>query len=241
MKIKKNSTLDLNEKKKFETFYNEWWDLKGPFEPLHNFNKLRIKYIKQALKIKSNSFSIFKNLEVLDIGCGGGILSEPMRRLGANITGIDVNKKAIDIAKEHSIRQGLKINYYNNEISNFKNKKKFDLVICMEILEHLKDINFFLKCCKKHLKNNGVLIGSTINKTLKSYLLAIIMAEKLLKIIPNNTHNWEKFLSPNLLKKYLIMNNFKEIQFQGSTYNPIVKNWKFIQSLDVNYFFSAKI
>ena len=94
---------------------------------------------------------------------------------------------------------------------------------------------------KKHLKNNGVLIGSTINKTLKSYLLAIIIAEKLLKIIPNNTHNWEKFLSPNLLKKYLIMNNFKEIQFQGSNYNPIVKNWKFIESLDVNYFFSAKI
>ena len=240
MKSNKLSTIDLKENKKFENFYNQWWDLKGPFEPLHNFNKIRIKYIKDNLDKKLDHFKPFKNLKILDIGCGGGILCEPLSRLGGNVTGIDISKKAIEIAKKHSQEEKLKINYFNEEVTSFKKTNNFDLITCMEVIEHIDNIDFFIKNAKRLLKKDGMLIGSTINKTVRSYFLAIILAENVLKLLPKNTHSWKKLIPTNFLKKKLIENKFSDISFQGSSYNPISKNWRFIDSLNVNYFFSAK-
>ncbi len=240
MKNNKFSTVNLKEKEKFKDFYNEWWDLEGPFEPLHNFNEIRINFIKKTLNLENKNFYVLKNINALDVGCGGGILCEPLRRLGADITGIDINEKAIRIAKKHAEKEGLIIKYFNSDISNFQKTKKFDIIICMETIEHINNINFFIKNCKRLLKKNGFIIGSTINKTLNSYLQAIVLAENILKIIPKDTHNWNKFVDHNVLQKILILNNFSKIRFQGSFYNPVTKNWRFKKSLDVNYFFSAR-
>ena len=178
------NTVNYKEIEKFSKLSEEWWNPRGKFKRLHKFNPIRIKYIKQNI-IEHFNIVNFKNplnkLSLLDIGCGGGLLSEPMRRLGAKVTGIDATRKNINIAKIHAKKNKLKINYLTASPEKLKIKKKFDIILCMEIIEHVSDLNYFIKSCSKLLKKNGVMFVATINRTIKSYLFAVVGAEYILK------------------------------------------------------------
>ena len=201
------TSVNKKEIDKFSKMANEWWDPEGKFKPLHKFNPTRIKYIKENIinnfKLK-NKFRPLSGINILDIGCGGGLLSEPMSRMGANVTGIDASDKNIKIAKLHSKKNKLKINYLCSSPEKLKIEKKFDVILNMEIVEHVEDIDFFLKSCSKLLKKNGLMFVATINKTLKSYVFAIVGAEYVLRWLPIGTHEWEKFVKPEDLKKILM-------------------------------------
>ncbi len=223
----------------FEDKYQEWWDENGAFKALHTFNLVRVKFLQDSLDL--NNTEKLNKLKILDIGCGGGIFCEPLTRLGANVSGIDANKKAIKIAKKHAESSNLKIEYLNTDITKFNSKNKFDVVTCMEVLEHVENIDLVLEHIKKNLKSGGLLIGSTINKNLISLISAIFLAENILKIVPKKTHEWKKFIKPNYLKKQLLIKNFFDLTFDGLFYNPFLNSWKKIENKSVNYIFSAKL
>ena len=216
----------------------EWWDPSGKFKPLHKFNPIRIRYIKEniinSFKLKSKKKPLDK-INILDIGCGGGLLSEPMTRLGANVTGIDASSKNINIAKLHAKKNKLKINYLCSSPEKLKIQKKFDVILNMEIIEHVEDINFFINSCSKLLKKNGLMFIATLNKTLKSYLFAIIGAEYVLRWLPIGTHDWEKFVKPEDLKKILNKNNLKLEKLDGMNFNIISDEWSVSSDTSINY------
>ena len=216
----------------------EWWDPEGKFKPLHKFNPIRIKYIKENIinnfKLK-NKTKPLSEVNILDVGCGGGLLSEPMSRMGANVTGIDASSKNIEIAKLHSKKNKLKINYLCTSPEKLNIKKKFDVILNMEIVEHVEDINFFLESCSKLLKKNGIMFIATINKTLKSYVFAIIGAEYILRWLPIGTHEWEKFVKPEDLKKILLKNNLYLKKLDGMNFNIIKDEWNVTNDLSINY------
>ena len=239
MKSKKITKRTIKDNSIFNELATEWWKTSGSFEALHAYNYVRIKFIKDALKKKS--INSMKNLKILDIGCGGGILCEPLARLGAKVTGIDENKKAIEAAKKHSKQNKLKINYKVLSYDEIKINEKFDIVLSMEVLEHIDNVGELISNAKKLLKKNGLFLGSTINKTLSSYFLAIVFAEDILRLVPKKTHIWSKFIKTNKIKKELIFNNFKNINFQGVIFNPIKKQWKTISNCSVNYMFSSEL
>ena len=232
------SSVNKKEIEKFSKMADEWWDPYGKFKPLHKFNPLRIKYIKEHVidhfEIK-NKAKPLSGINILDIGCGGGLLSEPMFRLGANITGIDASIKNIKIAKLHANKNGLKINYICSSPEKLKITKKFDVILNMEIVEHVEDISFFLKSCSKHLKKNGLMFVATINKTFKSYVFAILGAEYILRWLPIGTHEWEKFVKPEELREILTKNNFSLKKFDGMHFNIIKDEWSITKDLSVNY------
>ena len=234
------STIDLKENKKFKDYYYEWWNIDGSFKPLHLFNFIRVDFLKNTVSFDPSHPKPLMNYNILDIGCGGGIFCEPLYKLGANIIGIDTNEKAVKIAKLHAKSNGLNIKYHLTDIENFKSKVKFDIICAMEVFEHINNIEFFVKKTKNLLKEDACFLGSTINKTPLSYVKAIFLAEKIFKLLPKNTHDWNKFVPPNTVKTILASNGFKEIDFQGATYNPILSKWRYVNSLDTNYFFRAK-
>ena len=207
----KNNTINKKEIEKFSKIAEEWWNPEGKFKPLHKFNPIRISYIKENIiktfKINQKKTPL-KNLRILDIGCGGGLLSEPMSRLGAEVTAIDASEKNITVAKLHSKKNNLKINYICTSPEKLKIKNKFDVILNMEIVEHVENVNFFLRSCSKLLKKNGIMFVATLNKTLKSYVFAIVGAEYILRWLPIGTHEWEKFLTPDeltsILKKIIL-------------------------------------
>ena len=235
MKSKKITIQKNDDKNIFDELSNEWWNETGNFEALHSFNPIRIKFI---LNLIGKSI---KALNILDIGCGGGILCEPLARLGANVTGIDENKKAILVAREHAKKMNLKINYKLGNITDINFQKKFDVITCMEVLEHVDSVDLLIKKSRESLINGGFFVGSTINQTITSYLTAIFFAENILKIVPKTTHEWTKFIRPNKLKKLLIMNELSNIQFQGVFYNFLKKKWNFVSTEKINYLFSSKL
>ena len=232
------SSVNKKEIEKFSKMASEWWDPKGKFKPLHKFNPIRIKYIKeniiQNFKLKNNNIPL-KGVNILDIGCGGGLLSEPMCRLGASVTGIDASIKNINIAKLHAKKDNLKINYLCSSPEKLKIKKKFDVILNMEIIEHVEDIQFFLNSCSKLLKKNGVMFVATINKTLKSYIFAIVGAEYVLRWLPIGTHEWEKFVNPKDLENILKKNNLSLNRLDGMHFNIIKDEWNVSKDLSVNY------
>jgi 2-polyprenyl-6-hydroxyphenyl methylase/3-demethylubiquinone-9 3-methyltransferase len=232
------NSVNKKEIEKFSKMAAEWWDPSGKFKPLHKFNPIRIKYIKEniinSFKLKSKKKPL-DNINILDIGCGGGLLSEPMRRLGANVTGIDASSKNINIAKLHAKKNKLKINYLCSSPEKLKIKKKFDVILNMEIVEHVEDINFFINSCSKLLKKNGLMFVATLNKTLKSYLFAIIGAEYVLRWLPIGTHDWEKFVKPEDLKKILNKNNLKLEKLDGMNFNIISDEWSMSSDTSINY------
>ena len=231
-------TINHKEIEKFSKMAEEWWDPNGKFKPLHKFNPSRIQYIKSLVneryKLK-NDKKPFQGLSVLDIGCGGGLLSEPICRLGANITAIDASEKNIKIAKLHAKKNNLKINYINSSPEKLNNKKKFDVILNMEIVEHVEDINFFINSCSKLLKKNGLMFVATLNKTLKSYIFAIVGAEYVLRWLPIGTHDWEKFVRPEDLKKILSKNNLKLEKLDGMSFNIIKDEWTVSSDTSINY------
>ena len=232
------TSVNKKEIDKFSKMANEWWDPEGKFKPLHKFNPIRIKYIKENIinnfKLKNKSKPL-SGIKILDIGCGGGLLSEPMSRMGANVTGIDASDKNIKIAKLHSKKNKLKINYLCSSPEKLKITKKFDVILNMEIVEHVEDIDFFLKSCSKVLKKNGLIFVATINKTLKSYIFAIVGAEYVLRWLPIGTHEWEKFVKPEDLKKILIKYDLSLSKLDGMNFNIVKNEWNISRDLSVNY------
>ncbi len=217
---------------------NEWWDPNGKFKPLHKFNPTRIKYIKENI-IKNfnlkNKKKPLQKIKILDIGCGGGLLSEPMSRMGATVTGIDASTINIKIAKIHAKKSELNIKYFSLPPEKLKIKKKFDVILNMEIVEHVEDINLFLKSCSKLLKKNGLMFVATLNKTLKSYMFAIIGAEYVLKWLPIGTHEWEKFVNPSDLERILKKNNLSLLKIDGMKFNILNDEWSISKDISVNY------
>jgi 2-polyprenyl-6-hydroxyphenyl methylase/3-demethylubiquinone-9 3-methyltransferase len=232
------TSVNKKEIDKFSKMADEWWDPEGKFKPLHKFNPTRIKYLKENIvynfKLKNKSKPL-SGIKILDIGCGGGLLSEPMSRMGANVTGIDASDKNIKIAKVHSKKNKLKINYVCSSPEKLKIGNKFDVILNMEIVEHVEDIDFFLKSCSKLLKKNGLMFVATINKTLKSYFFAIVGAEYILRWLPIGTHEWEKFVKPEDLKKILMKYDLSLNKLEGMNFNIIKDEWSISRDLSVNY------
>ena len=234
----KNNTINKKEIEKFSKIAEEWWNPEGKFKPLHKFNPIRISYIKQNIietfKLE-NEKEPLKNIKILDIGCGGGLLSEPMCRLGAKVTGIDASEKNINIAKLHSKKNNLQIDYFCTSPEKFKPKDEFDIILNMEIVEHVEDVNFFIESCSKLLKKNGIMFVATLNKTLKSYVFAIIGAEYVLRWLPIGTHEWDKFVKPEELISILKKNNFKLEKVDGMKFNILTDKWKISGDKSINY------
>ena len=198
----KTNTINKKEIEKFSKIAEEWWDPNGKFKPLHNFNPIRISYLKENIIETFNlqkKDKILSGIKILDIGCGGGLLSEPMSRLGAEVFGMDASEKNIEVAKIHAKKSGLNIKYFCSSPERFETNLKFDVILNMEIIEHVEDVGFFLKSSSRLLRKNGIMFVATLNKTLKSYLFAIIGAEYILKWLPIGTHEWEKFVKPEEL------------------------------------------
>ena len=232
------STINKQEIDKFTIMADEWWDPNGKFKPLHKFNPVRIKFIRESLikhfKCKNREKPL-ENLNILDIGCGGGLLSAPLTRLGANVTGIDASKRNISVAKAHLKTSKLKINYINTSPEKLKIKKKFDVVLNMEIVEHVDNLDLFIKDTSIFLKKNGIMFIATLNKTLKSYIFAIIGAEYILKWLPIGTHDWEKFVSPKELIDKGNKNSLKLKNITGVNFDLLKKEWKTSKDKSVNY------
>ncbi len=234
----KNNTLDKKEIEKFSKIAEEWWNPTGKFRPLHKFNPIRIKYIKDNL---INDFDLINKkkpldgLKILDIGCGGGLLSEPMARLGAKVTGIDPVKRNIEIAKQHLKRSKLNIKYYNFSPEKFKSNNKYDVILNMEIVEHVENVDIFIKQSAKFLKKSGIMFIATLNQTLKSYLFAIVGAEYILKWLPIGTHDWQKFIKPAELITICKKNSLNLKTVDGISFNPIIDKWNISIDKSVNY------
>ena len=232
------TSINKKEIEKFSKMASEWWNPNGKFKPLHKFNPKRIQYIKENI-IKNfktvNKTKPLSGISILDIGCGGGLLSEPMCRLGANVTGIDASEKNIKIAKVHSKKNNLKIKYLCTSPEKLKSTKKFDVILNMEIVEHVEDINIFLKCSSNLLKKNGLMFIATINKTLKSYIFAIVGAEYILRWLPIGTHEWEKFVKPEYLSNILKKNQLSLKKLDGMKFDLIRDEWNISKDLSVNY------
>jgi 2-polyprenyl-6-hydroxyphenyl methylase/3-demethylubiquinone-9 3-methyltransferase len=237
------NSINKKEIEKFSRIAEEWWNPDGKFKPLHNFNPIRIKYIKENIikdfKIKPSEKPL-KKFNLLDIGCGGGLLSEPMCRLGANVVGIDASSKNIEVAKFHAKKNKLKINYKVASPEKLKTNIKFDIILNMEIVEHVENIDFFIKESAKLLKKNGIMFVATLNKTLKSYAFAIIGAEYILKWLPIGTHDWEKFVTPNDLIKISKKNSLSLKKLDGMKFNILDDSWKISNDTSVNYIVKLK-
>ena len=233
-----SNTINKLEIAKFSKIAAEWWSPNGKFKPLHKFNPIRIKYLKENIiehfKLKQTN-SPLKGLNILDIGCGGGLLSEPITRLGAKVTAIDASKKNIQVAKFHAKKKNLKINYLCSSPEKLNLNKKFDVVLNMEIVEHVEDLNFFIKKSSNLLKKNGLMFIATLNKTFKSYMFAIIGAEYVLRWLPIGTHDWEKFVKPDNLVSLAINSNLKLKKLSGMKFNPIIDKWSLSNDKSVNY------
>ena len=234
----KISTINKKEIEKFSKIAEEWWNPSGKFKPLHKFNPIRISYIKnniiKTMKITDRNKPL-KKVKILDVGCGGGLLSEPMCRMGADVTAIDASKKNIEVAKIHAKKDKLKIKYICTSPDNYKTDIKYDVILNMEIVEHVEDINVFIKSCSKLLKKNGIMFVATLNKTLKSYLFAILGAEYFLQWLPIGTHDWEKFVKPEDLINILKKNNLRLDELHGMKFNLIKDQWNLSSDKSVNY------
>ena len=233
----RNKTVNKKEIDKFSKLAREWWDPNGKFKPLHKFNPVRLDYIKKSIlkKLKKRDDTYLKNVKILDIGCGGGLLCEPLTRLGAQVVGIDASNKNIKIAKIHAKKSDLKINYYCTTPENFNYKEKFDVVLNMEIVEHVEDVNLFLKESSKFLKKNGIMFIATLNKTLKSYFFAILGAEYVLRWLPIGTHDWNMFVKPSDLVEICKKNSLMLEEILGVKYNIISRDWELSTDDNVNY------
>ena len=233
------TTINKEEIQKFSKLADEWWDVNGKFKPLHMFNPIRIEYILDEItkhfKLNRKTKLPLKNLEILDIGCGGGLISEPMARLGGNVTGIDAAEKNIKIASLHSKESNLKIRYLENSPEQLKEKEKFDIILNLEIVEHVENLDLYLQSCYDLLKGNGLMFTATINRTLISYIKAIIGAEYVLRWLPIGTHDWNKFVKPEELQKKLTDKKFTTNNIKGLEFNPIFNKWKQSDNLSVNY------
>ena len=259
-----SSSLDKKEIENFAKDSAHWWDESGPFAPLHRLNPARLSYIKAQICAHFardvNDFIALKGLKVLDVGCGGGLVCEPMARMGAAVTGIDADTQAIEVAKAHAQESDLKITYKATttdqllhslrkqgpsstraEDSRFRGKDNlFDIVLALEIIEHVSDIQSFVNSCAALVKPGGIIIFSTLNRTAKSFALGIVAAEYILRWVPRGTHNWKKFVKPSELSRAARAANLTPQNISGLVYNPLNGEFSISKTdIDVNYFMSA--
>jgi 2-polyprenyl-6-hydroxyphenyl methylase/3-demethylubiquinone-9 3-methyltransferase len=242
-------TLNQEEVNQFDQIADQWWDEGGPFKPLHQLNPCRLGFIKDHMmshfELTASSTQPLRGLKILDIGCGGGILCEPLARLGATVTGIDASPNAIQAAQQHALQMGLDITYYQTTVESVTDKT-FDVVCALEIIEHVDQPEEFIKSCARLLSRQGLFFVSTLNKTLKSYLQGIVVAEYILRWVPKGTHDWQKFISPAQVATWLRESNLSFIDLKGFHYNPFnffsvhQPLWSLSQSLKVNYIGCAK-
>ena len=233
------TTVNKIEIEKFSKLAKDWWDPNGKFKPLHLFNPARIKFIKEKLishfKLEPNIEKPLQKLKILDIGCGGGLLSEPLSRLGAKMTGIDASNNNIEVAKLHSKEMNLDIKYIHSSPENLNLQNEFDVILNMEVVEHVSNINLFIKNCSKFIKKNGIMFVATINKNLRSYIFAVLGAEYILRWLPIGTHDWNKFLTPQELEIIASKNNFFPDEVIGMKFNLLSKKWFVSSDPSVNY------
>ena len=239
-KINKNDEFDH-----FKELSNEWWDQKGKFKVLHQITPIRIEYIKNQIIANNQSSKkynkILNGLDILDLGCGGGLICEPLTRLGANVTGIDFIKENIKTAKNHAKISNLKINYMSKDINFIKLNKKYDIILMLEIIEHLENWETIVSKILNFLKPKGKIIFSTINRTLHARIFAIFLAEEILRIIPKETHHYNKLIKPTELHNFLKKNNMNIIDTTGLVFNPLNNEWYLNKKrIRINYFCTAK-
>jgi 2-polyprenyl-6-hydroxyphenyl methylase / 3-demethylubiquinone-9 3-methyltransferase len=238
------STVDPAEIAKFSKLSEEWWNPKGKMAPLHKINPLRLAWIRDAAarKFERNvkSLNCLSGLRVLDIGCGAGLLCEPLARLGAQMIGVDPSASNIAAAKLHADRGHLAIDYRCATVEHMDARERFDIVLAMEVVEHVSDIGLFLSRCAAMLKPGGMMVVSTLNRNWKSYALAIVGAEYILRWLPRGTHQWEKFVTPDELAKYLLDNRLVVTAERGVVYSPLLDRWSLSSDMDVNYMVVAE-
>jgi 2-polyprenyl-6-hydroxyphenyl methylase/3-demethylubiquinone-9 3-methyltransferase len=239
------STIDPEEIARFSALAAEWWDPTGKFKPLHRLNPMRMAYIRDRLCERFDrdprSLRSLEGLKILDIGCGGGLVSEPLCRLGADVTGIDASDKNITTASVHAEEGGLSIDYRATSAEELAAAGPgYDAVIALEVVEHVVQVPLFLDSCAKLIKPGGALIMSTLNRTAKSYLMAIVGAEYILRWLPRGTHQWEKFLRPSELTDGVERSGLTVSNLTGSTYNPLTDEWRPSRDLAVNYMLYAE-
>ncbi|CAH0525739.1 bifunctional 2-polyprenyl-6-hydroxyphenol methylase/3-demethylubiquinol 3-O-methyltransferase UbiG [Vibrio hippocampi] len=222
--------VDPEEIKKFEDIASRWWDLEGEFKPLHQINPLRLNYVLERAN------GLFGKT-VLDVGCGGGILAESMAKQGANVTGLDMGKEPLEVARLHALETGVKLDYVQSTVESHAddNPEKYDVVTCMEMLEHVPDPASVIAACSRLVKPGGHVFFSTLNRNIQSYLFAIVGAEKLLKIVPDNTHQYEKFIKPSEMMKMIDATPLQDQAITGLHYNPLTGRYKLGPRVDVNY------
>jgi 2-polyprenyl-6-hydroxyphenyl methylase/3-demethylubiquinone-9 3-methyltransferase len=240
-----HSSIDISEIQRFSKISSQWWDENGPFKPLHDLNPTRIQYIRDCLVAHFHKDATksrpLEGLSILDIGCGGGLVAEPLTRLGATVTGIDASQEAIDIAAAHAALMDLSITYTCTSVEEVAAQGyTFDVVLALEIVEHVADVPEFLATCTKLITPQGALILSTLNRTWKSYAFAIIGAEYIMRFLPKGTHDWNKFLSPAELATHLRSLGFSFADLRGMSYCPFKGQWSLSKDLDVNYLGYAK-
>jgi 2-polyprenyl-6-hydroxyphenyl methylase / 3-demethylubiquinone-9 3-methyltransferase len=238
------STVDPAEIAKFSKLSAEWWDPNGKMAPLHRINPLRLAYIRDAAcrKFERNAKSLncLSGLRMLDIGCGAGLLCEPFTRLGADLIGIDPSAKNIAAARLHAEKGHLSIDYRNTTLEEMDARERFDIVLAMEVVEHVTDVGVFLGRCAAMLKPGGMLVASTLNRNWKSFALAIVGAEYVLRWLPRGTHQWSKFVTPDELTRHLLDNRLVVTEQSGVVYNPFADKWALSADMDVNYMVVAE-
>ena len=237
--------IDPLEVERFSKLANEWWNPNGKFKPLHRFNPVRLEYIRDTLlrhyKRDIEAGKPLEGLTILDIGCGGGLLCEPLARLGATVTGIDPSRANIDIAKTHAAEGALDISYrITTAEALVKQAESFDMVLAMEVIEHVPNQEAFLHACAKLTKPGGLLLVATINRTLKALTLAIVGAEYILRWLPRGTHHYDKFVTPEEISKPLSDAGLELQELQGVTFSPLFMRWQLGNDLGVNYMALAK-
>ena len=227
--------LDHDEVKKFDDLAAKWWDPDGEFKPLHQINPLRVGFINERANLEG--------IKVLDVGCGGGILAEALSKLGAKVTGIDASEQTIGVAQNHSNAVRSDVSYYQTTIEEFianKPEEKFDVITCLEMLEHVPSPGEIIKTCSTILKDDGDIFFSTINRNPRSYLFAIVGAEYILNLLPKGTHDYRKFIKPSELAKWIRDARLSQIETIGLSYNPITDNYWLGKDIQVNYMVHAK-
>ena len=233
-------TVDAAEIARFNAMAADWWDPTGKFRPLHKFNPVRLAYIKQQVSARfgrdDRSANAFEGLKFLDIGCGGGLLSEPMARLGAEVTGADASSTNIGIARVHAEQSGLSIDYRATTAEALADSgAQFDVVLNMEVVEHVADVPLYLDACARLVRPGGLMFVATINRTLKAYALAIVGAEYVLGWLPNGTHTYEKLVRPEEIEGPLVAAGLTPIERCGVSFNPLADEWRQSRDMDVNY------
>ncbi len=239
------SSVDQDEVAKFSAMAAEWWDPNGKFRPLHKFNPVRLAFIRETLcrhfQRGERDLRPFENLRILDIGCGGGLLCEPMARLGAEIVGADASEKNIQIASVHAAEMGLSIDYRATTAEALaEDGEAFDVILNMEVVEHVADVDAFISSCASMVRPGGLMIVATLNRTLKAFALAIVGAEYVLGWLPKGTHQWEKFVTPAEAKQAMAGSGLEVLQEIGVVFNPLSDTWSLSSDTGVNYMMVAQ-